>query len=146
MDESAEVDETHTRLRVRGNRVLCVDDDPLVCRMLVRRLTRIGYVAATASSATEALGILGGPESFDAMLTDYRMPGTTGLELSRQAVAAYPTLVVFLLTGLEPPSEANLSEYGIAVVISKPFSFEELAQKLEGMLRREFVAFGRRSA
>ncbi len=146
MNESSDFDETHTRLRVRGNRVLCVDDDPMVCRMLARRLTRIGYVPATASSATEALGVLCGPDSFDAMITDYRMPGMTGLELARQAVAACPTLVVFLLTGLGPPSQTNLSEYGIAAVISKPFSFEELAHKLEGLLRREFVAQRQRSA
>jgi CheY-like chemotaxis protein len=114
--------------------------------MLARRLTRIGYVTATTGSATEALDMLRGRESFDAMITDYRMPEMTGLELARQAVAACPKLVVFLLTGLEPPSQTNLSEYGIAAVISKPFSFEELVQELEGRLRREFVAFGKRTA
>jgi CheY-like chemotaxis protein len=72
---------------------------------------------------------------FDAMITDYRMPGTNGLTLARDAVTVCPGLVVFLLTGLsETPSLEVLRESGVAAVFGKPLDFAQLARELESAL------------
>lgn len=63
-------------------RVLVVDDDPLHREVEARALMSDGLDVLTAGSAEEALAILG-QEPVDAVVTDYRLPGMTGLELIR---------------------------------------------------------------
>ena len=61
-------------------RVLLVDDEERILASLQRSLRRDGYEIVTACSPQEALQILE-EQDFDAVLTDHKMPGMTGVEL-----------------------------------------------------------------
>jgi len=64
-------------------KILVVDDDPVVRGFNVRALQQKGYQVIGAGSAREALGIIGAGENFDLILSDVQMPGMNGLEFLR---------------------------------------------------------------
>jgi two-component system response regulator MprA len=132
--------------RAPTERILCVDHDPALCKLLARRLTSLGYRTATATSAADALRTLASG-AFDAIVTDFRMPHMNGLELARATRAVCPDIVVFLLTGdADVPSESAYGSAGIAGVFRKPPRFEELAMRLRQALARLGSTHDRRSA
>lgn len=113
-----------------------MDDDPALGRLFARRLQKVGYVVSTATEALEALARLeAAPKGFDALVTDHRMPGMTGLDLARKAREVCPWLVVLLVTGA-PASIAPdaLVRAGIARLLSKPCDVTELARVLSETL------------
>ena len=79
-------------------RVLVVDDDPDIATMLVRALSRRGFVMETAASADEALERIA-KSRFDAALVDLVMPGRDGKDLAAALRERVPGLPIGLLTG-----------------------------------------------
>jgi two-component system, cell cycle sensor histidine kinase and response regulator CckA len=129
-----------TPLRPRGGpprkRVLCVDDDPAITRVLTRWLERHGFEALQTSDPLEALAWLRqAPDAFDAMITDQKMPRLTGLELARAATTLRPELVVFLSTALDDrifPEE--LLDSRVSHLVAKPFDLRDLTRALRDAL------------
>lgn len=108
-------------------RVLVVDDEPAIARMIDKRLRRDGYTCTVAGSGEEALGHLAAGD-FDLVVTDVYMPGMTGLELVRRIKAEDPSMQVIVMTAqteVETAVEAlrlNADDY-----LLKPFDIEQLA-------------------
>lgn len=80
-------------------KILVVDDDPLLLDLLLETLSSIGYEAVGAPDAAVALGKLSRTR-FSLVITDIKMPGMNGLELSRRIKAEYPGLPVILISGV----------------------------------------------
>src|SRR5438477_12543988 len=78
--------------------VLVVDDELSVCSVLVRVLSRDGFVALSASSGDEALNMLR-QRDFAVVISDLKMPGISGLELLDQCRVEYPNLAFLIVTG-----------------------------------------------
>ena len=78
-------------------KVLVVDDDKAMCELIETTLTMKGYSTSWCQSATEANDLLHGHE-FDVVLTDIRMPGTTGLQLCQQISSTRPDIPVIVMT------------------------------------------------
>lgn len=114
-------------------RVLCVDDDDAITRLLTRWLARVGYDAVAASHPLDALEqLMRAPRPFDALITDQNMPDMSGLELARYAVSARPRLVVFLATAEDDrlaPDE--LAASGVSYLAAKPFDLASIGAGLE---------------
>ncbi|WP_452006679.1 ATP-binding protein [Azospirillum largimobile] len=104
--------------------VLVVDDDALIAMSTVDMLADLGHTVLEASSGTEALELLRSGQAVDLMLTDYAMPGMTGVELARAARAMAPDLPVLLATGY-----ADLPEGVVADLprLAKPYTQNQLA-------------------
>ena len=65
-------------------RILVVDDEPTVAQVLRHLLESLGYRVTISTESDAALRCFGSdPEAFDLLLTDFRMPGRDGLQLSR---------------------------------------------------------------
>jgi signal transduction histidine kinase len=80
-------------------RVLHVDDDPQYAEMLAGRLSETAPLSvATEAAAADALERLEA-EAFDCVVSDYRMPDATGVELARRVRDAHPDVPIILLTG-----------------------------------------------
>ena len=108
-------------------RVLLVDDEERILASLVRSLRREGYELVTAQTPLEALRLLE-EQHFDAVLTDHKMPGMTGVELLAKVARLQPSAGKLLITGwaqavsddevealeIEPPK--LLLEQGAALV------------------------------
>ncbi len=115
---------------MRG-RILIVDDDRGMCDVLEGDLGWLGFAAVARTSAEEALIALG-REELDVVLSDIRMPGTSGIALCRQVVASRPDIPVIVMTAfgtLEAAVEAiRAGAYDFA---TKPFEVQALALMLD---------------
>ena len=79
--------------------ILLVDDDDDVRETSADMLQELGYTVVQASSGKEALALLDDIPDFDVMVTDVRMPGMSGLELSDLAGSKRRDLKIILISG-----------------------------------------------
>jgi CheY-like chemotaxis protein len=117
-------------------RIMVVDDDASLMKMLSRILSRLGYQVSAFSNAQEALAAFRAePDQYDLVFTDHTMPGLTGLQFARAVLRLRPRLPVILATGF---AHHNLSEEalvaGIARVVTKPLVAEALAEAVRAAL------------
>jgi CheY-like chemotaxis protein len=123
--------------RGAGERLLVVDDEQVVARVVTEQLRRLGYEVTSVNDPEEALELLAeDPEDFDLLLTDLQMPRMDGVELSARVMRICPQLPVVLSTGNRwsvPASTARAA--GIREIVDKPFRIEELAQVLRTVLQ-----------
>lgn len=125
--------------------VLVVDDDALVLTNMATMLEDLGHTVHEASSALEALSILGRESAIELVLTDHAMPQMTGAELIDEIKNRWPEVPVILATGFAelPPSVDTLQQ----VTLAKPFLQYDLEQAVNAALEdpknRRVVRFRR---
>ena len=123
-----------------GAQLIVVDDDPLVRSMLATVFVGFGQQVAVCEDAAAAIGLLQQQAPCDLLLTDLAMPGTSGLELLREARRLRPALPCILLTGnLEEEATAALAplaEGGPFMVLRKPMAAPELGAAVGLLLAR----------
>jgi CheY-like chemotaxis protein len=119
----------------RGGIIYVDDVEPLV-RMTSRMLHKLGYSAYGFSSAADALSFVAeNGDAVSAIIADRSMPGMSGLELleSLDGVDKRPHFI--LATALHAPSQlAAYLRPGIAAVLAKPFTMEDLDDVLKRVL------------
>jgi PAS domain S-box-containing protein len=119
-----------------GERLLVVDDEPVIARVVSEQLRRLGYEVTSVTDPEEALELVAeDPEDFDLLLTDLQMPRMDGVELAARVARLRPQLPVVLSTGNRwsvPASTARAA--GIREIVDKPFRIDELAHVLRAVL------------
>ena len=120
----------------RGERVVCVDDDPAVLFVVERLLSRIGYRLTSFSDPRDALAQLRRePRQVDLLITDLAMPGADGIELAAEVQRMRPEMPVILLSGfVEERTPHEIRQAGIRAILPKPVSLPELAATLRRLL------------
>lgn len=121
-----------------GGRVLLVDDNTDFGDMLLAALERNGFEVSPCFDPDEALaGIEKFPDTWDALITDQRMPKRSGLELIRAARAIRPDLPCILCTGYAEDAldDATLAQAGVAALMHKPVEIDELVDRLAGVMQ-----------
>jgi signal transduction histidine kinase/CheY-like chemotaxis protein len=120
----------------RSAAILLVEDDPSVRRLLTLMLQSSGYIVHTAASGDEALELAARPEVVvDLVLTDYVLPGLSGVELCVALRSRWPELRLLVMTGhaeIPPAGAAELPEG--AELLGKPFTREQLSTLLARQL------------
>ncbi len=124
-----------------GSKILIADDDRIVRRIVVAKLSGLGYDLAQAEDGQEALRLLEGGFVPDLIITDSLMPRMTGLELAR-SIRSNPNsdvakLPIIMLTSRQ--GEHNVIEglqTGLDDYVTKPFSPDELAARVRTVLWR----------
>ena len=114
--------------------VLLVDDEARILSALRRVLRREPFELVTAESSAEALRILA-ERPVDAIVSDHKMPGGSGLQLLAEAALRRPAAARMLITGAsdEIPREA-LDAAGVCALITKPWDDERLKATLRRAL------------
>ena len=126
-------------------RVLCVDDNPQVLRLLKRQLGDI-FDLSIAQTAQDALALLSAEQPFDVIVSDLRMPEVHGLTFLKKARELYPSTERIILTGLPDPATMSVarSAGGAEQLIVKPWTKAELVAAVEhAVLRRQESAANR---
>jgi PAS domain S-box-containing protein len=121
----------------RGQRVVYVDDEPVVSFMVNKLLQRAGYQVTCLGDAREAMALLQrDPFGLDVLVTDYRMPGHSGLELIQAVRRLRPDLPTMLISGhvSEALREAAQTE-GVNCVLEKQQTIDELVPHLDALMR-----------
>jgi CheY-like chemotaxis protein len=115
--------------RGRGRaRILIVDDEPLIRRLLQRALSR-DHDVTTASGGLEALALIDAGERFDVILCDLAMPVMTGMQLHAELEARCPTIaerMVFATGGACTARAAAFITTPGRRTILKPFDLSQL--------------------
>lgn len=112
-------------------RILCVDDEVHILSTLERFCRNEGFAMKSAASASEGLEILA-REPFEIVLTDYRMPGMTGLDFLREVERRWPGKARILLSGYAdlPAVAQALERSEIFGFVAKPWNRTELRAML----------------
>lgn len=117
-------------------KVLIVDDEAPLVRMLAAHLTEMGYRVVSASDGVEAMRVVK-EESPDVVLCDIVMPDIDGIEVLRQVKQTYPRLPVIMMTGyaerdnLDACIVAGAEDY-----LSKPFNHDTLRDVLSRAVQK----------
>ncbi|MBF0572688.1 MAG: sigma-54-dependent Fis family transcriptional regulator [Desulfamplus sp.] len=114
--------------------ILIVDDDSNILEVLDARLTASGFNVFKAGDAQTAMQILK-KESVDLLISDMKMPVTSGLDLFLEIQKILPELPVIFLTAYGTiPDAVNAIKHGAVDYISKPFDGRDLIKKIRQIL------------
>ena len=120
----------------RLQRILVVDDDPAILRLVGDKLDRAGFEVWTASSGQQALDAIDRRGLPHLAIVDIMMPGMGGFEFCR-TVQEFTDLPVIMLTAVD---EEEMIIQGIELFaedyVTKPFSPRELVARVQRVLRR----------
>ncbi len=118
-----------------SGKVLVVDDDPRVCRLLARYLGREGYAVSTTTNGEETHRLVA-TEQPDLVILDLVMPGKDGLILARE-LRSQSDVAIIMLTGKSKTVDKVVGlELGADDYVTKPFDERELLARVRSVLRR----------
>jgi two-component system KDP operon response regulator KdpE len=116
-------------------RILVVDDELQITRVLRRALASQGYEVQTAAEGEEALGVFR-EWNPDLVVTDLSMPGMGGLELCRRIRKTSTVPIIILSVKGEERIKVESLNTGADDYVTKPFGMEELFARIRAALRR----------
>ena len=115
-------------------RILIVDDDERLTKIIGDYLSIFGFEPELASSAAQARNCLK-RGTYAVVLSDFRMPGESGLDLLTHIKSKYPGLPFILMTGLPSSTLRRIAmELGSNAFIEKPFELKDLVKTIETVL------------
>ncbi len=117
-------------------RILLVDDEEVITRMLEQILEHLGYKVTAQTSSLKTLEIFRrSPESFDLVITDMTMPSMTGSDLAKELISIRPDIPILIATGFsETLTPEKIASAGIKGYIRKPVSVAEMAKTIRKVL------------
>ena len=127
-----------TRPAPRGERVLVVEDDDAVRRLVVEVLRGAGYAVEEAADGDDALGLAGSlAGSLDLLLCDVVLPDKSGVEVAQQIAELRPNVRTLFMSGHAPRAIARQGKLRPGSrFIAKPFTPEALLEKVARVLAR----------
>jgi len=120
---------------VNNARILVVDDEPQIRRVMRTSLTEQGYIVTDGRSGEEALERLR-QDHPDLVLLDINMPGMGGLEACREIRETSDVAVIVLTVRDSEADKVAALDAGADDYITKPFSMPELLARIRAALRR----------
>jgi two-component system KDP operon response regulator KdpE len=124
---------------VTNARILVVDDEPQIRRVMRTTLVARGYVVSTARNGEEALEKIR-EERFDLVLLDMNMPGIGGMEACRIIRSQSDIPIVILSIRNAEKEKVEALDAGADDYVTKPFSMPELLARIRAALRRAPLA------
>ena len=120
---------------LKREKILIVDDDIMMRKIIKLMLEKLGYQVIVASSPDEAIDLFKKEKnSIDLLLTDVMMPGMNGNELKKRVEKIMPGIKTLFISG---HTLKTISYYGVAGkgihFLQKPFTLSNLAGKIKGV-------------
>jgi len=107
-------------------RILVVDDEPRICKLLTELLSREGYGVDTANDAAHALELLD-QRPYEMVISDLKMPGMDGFELIETIKRNHPDIAAIMITAYATVETAvQALRHGTDDYVTKPFDINEL--------------------
>jgi two-component system KDP operon response regulator KdpE len=120
---------------VNSSRILVVDDEPQLRRVLRSTLSALGFVVGDAASGEAALERIR-EEKFDLILLDVNMPGISGLETCRAMRERSDVSILMLTVRERAEDKIEALDAGADGYVTKPFDINELLARIRAALRR----------
>lgn len=113
-----------------------MDDDATICQQLERLYTNCGYRVSVAGYAEQALERLA-DEDVDLVVTDIRLPGMSGVALTKHCIAQWGDVPVIVMTGFaEVENAVEVLKLGASDYFVKPFSVSAIQESTRGVLEK----------
>lgn len=124
------------KLPTGTERILFVDDEESIAKMVSQMLTRLGYTVTNRTSSLDALELFRKtPDSFDLVITDMTMPGMTGDTLAFEIKNIRPDIPIILCTGYNKKLyESSALDNAVEVLIHKPLVQSKLVKMIRSIL------------
>ena len=128
------IDPTPAAQQGRGHHLLYLDDEEMLVELVRTKFESLGYQVTGCIKPADALdAVRADPTGFDIVVTDYNMPGMSGLEVASALAQLRADLPVVLVSGyLSPAAQAATLAAGIREIVYKP----TVLQQLEGVIAR----------
>ncbi len=125
-----------SELKKGNERLLILDDEESVVKILSKMLIRLGYKTTGFTNSDEALSkFKSDPEKFDLIISDMTMPEMTGDEFARKVISIRPELPIILCTGYSEKIDKELAEsIGIRGFLMKPVVKYDMAHLVRKLL------------
>ena len=122
-------------------RVLVVDDEPDICRVVKKSLERLGYNVAVETNGANAAD-RARDESPDLVIMDIHMPQANGLEMcgrmkSDKALGQTPVLIIS--ASQEPTFSVAAMSVGASGYLTKPFDIEDLGHAVDVLVEKGYL-------
>jgi DNA-binding NtrC family response regulator len=122
---------------VKKLRILVVDDESGVRKLLEKAFTSKGHSVDVISDAASAMEIIDAGTIYDIIITDVRMPGINGMDLYKLIIRRMPEMKnrVIVITGdvMGEDIKSFLTDYQIPY-LTKPFKVKEIEEKIDNIL------------
>jgi DNA-binding NtrC family response regulator len=119
--------------------ILVVDDDPIICEQLQRLYSHNKYQVTIAHRGEEALVLLE-TEDIDLVLTDIRLPGISGVELSQRIAEVWSDIPVIVMTGFaEIDNAVRVLKLGVSDFLVKPFEAAVIQESTQAALKKSAI-------
>ena len=116
-------------------RVLVVDDEPAVRRLLARILRSRGYDVFETEDAQSALALMNSANRpMDLVVTDLVMPAMSGVRLAEEIRAKWPSVKMLFVSGFPTTEATPSSEMSSIPLLGKPFTPDQIAAKVRELL------------
>jgi len=117
----------------RGRRVIFLDDNEELVSAMVQMLSRLDYRASGYTVPQAALeAVRAEPQTVDAFVSDYKIPGMSGLEVARELSRIRPDLPVVIISGyVDDELQRMAREAGVRRVLHKLHTLDELADVID---------------
>jgi len=127
------------KLLMGTERILVVDDEPVIVRLTTQMLQKLGYTVIFSGSSLEALTMISStPDAFDAVITDMTMPHMTGDRLTVEILKIRPDLPVIICTGYSSRIDKEIiKKIGARALLMKPVNRKKLSVILRAVLDKE---------
>ena len=116
-------------------RILIVDDEPEIVRLVVDYLSAAGFTTVTARNGNEAL-MRAQQEPMDLVVLDLGLPGVDGLDVTRSLRRSSDVPIIMLTARDDETDKLVGLELGADDYVTKPFSPRELVARVRAVLRR----------
>jgi DNA-binding NtrC family response regulator len=120
---------------ITNPRILIVDDEQMICALLLEILGEQGYTCETAENAEKALEMLKS-HPFDVALIDIKMPGLSGMDLLSAIHKSYKSTSAIIITAVNDINTAvEAIKNGASDYIIKPFRVDEIRSRIRSVLK-----------
>jgi hypothetical protein len=121
-------------MRGGGERLLLVEDDLIVRRLVESFLTVLGYDVTSAENGVEALELASAGSAFDLVVTDFVMAGMNGSELVERLAELGMPLPTLYVSGYAPGVDFEVVPGKRSAFLQKPFTSDQLARSIRRLL------------
>ncbi len=125
----------HTMKTPSSRRILIVDDEPDLVRLMTKVLAKAGFEPKGVSESALALQLFEHDGDFVAVISDFMMPGLNGFDLTRRIREIKPHIPIILVTGTAHQMTDNEAKsHGVQHVLRKPFLPSDLRELVISVL------------
>lgn len=121
---------------MKGKRILVVDDEPLIRKLVTDFLKKQGYVTIEADDGKKAMNLFSSEENIDLIILDVMLPEYDGFTVCREIRKKSKVPIIMLTARGEEFDEVFGLDIGADEYISKPFSPNILIARVNAVLRR----------